>query len=142
MLRKIFYALLLILVILQFVPVKKNQSNEQTAHISTVKAMPADVAQILKTSCYDCHSNYTEYPWYTSIQPIGLWLQNHVKGGKKEVNFSEFANYSKEDQEHVLEEIEEVIMENEMPLNSYTWIHKDAILSQEQKQAIILWTKQ
>ncbi len=130
------------LIIIQFFGIKKNQSSGvQTNHISTQFAVPADVENILKTSCYDCHSNNTIYPWYTSIQPVGWWLQGHVNEGKEELNFDEFAQYKPRRQFKKIEEVEEMINEGEMPLSSYTLIHSNAVLSSSQKEILINWTK-
>ena len=94
---------------------------------------------ILQTSCFDCHSNYTNYPWYTNIQPIGWWLNHHVDEGKEELNFSEFESYSLKRKLHKLEEIKEMVEEGEMPLSSYTLIHGDTKLSPEQKEILYTW---
>jgi len=101
--------------------------------------VPDSVEQILKTSCYDCHSNHTFYPWYAKIQPVSLWLADHIKEGKAELNFSEFGSYSLRRQFHKLEEINEQVKNNEMPLTSYTIIHRDAKLTPEQKLLIANW---
>jgi hypothetical protein len=95
----------------------------------------------LQNSCYDCHSNQTNYPWYTQIQPIGFWLNNHVKEGKEELNFSEFVLYKQKKQLHKLDEMIEMIEEQEMPLKSYTWVHTSAELTPEQKSILVNWAK-
>lgn len=130
------------LFIIQFFGIKKNQTTgEQPNHISKQFTVPAEVSTILKTSCYDCHSNNTVYPWYSNIQPVAWWLQGHVNEGKEELNFDEFASYTPRKQFKKLEETEEMINEGEMPLSSYTLIHGDAVLSASQKELLINWTK-
>jgi hypothetical protein len=101
--------------------------------------MPQNVQQILKTSCYDCHSNNTVYPWYSNIQPVAWWLKDHIDEGKRELNFSEFATYRIGRQYRKLEEINGEVKENKMPLESYTLIHSDAKLSDEQKLTLATW---
>lgn len=138
----IFIALAVGLIVIQFFGIKKNQNTgEQINHISTQFAVPADVENILKTSCYDCHSNNTIYPWYTNIQPIGWWLKSHVNEGKEELNFDEFSQYKPRTQFKKIEELEEMINEGEMPLSSYTIIHNNASLSASQKETLIGWAK-
>jgi len=89
--KKIGLGLVAVLIILQFIRPTKNEGMALAeTDILHADSVPADVQKILKTSCYDCHSNHTNYPWYTNIQPIGLWMQWHVNDGKKELNFSEF----------------------------------------------------
>lgn len=82
MLRKILIVLVLLLVILQFVRPERNLDNSVNPNdIAVHYPVPENVQAILKKACYDCHSNYTHYPWYTNIQPVGLWLQNHINEG-------------------------------------------------------------
>lgn len=138
--KKILYGLLIIIVALQFIRPERNISDVPSANdIRVHYPLPANVESILKRACYDCHSNNTAYPWYSNIQPFGLWLQNHVNEGKAELNFSEFATYSPKKADHKLEETIEMIEEKEMPLESYTWIHKNAVLSAEEIQIVKDW---
>ncbi|MES2559862.1 MAG: heme-binding domain-containing protein [Bacteroidota bacterium] len=142
-LKNIGLGLLAILLLIQFVPGDKNTGNELGPnHISTLVIMPDSIQHILHTSCSDCHSNATSYPWYSNIQPVRLWLDHHVDEGKHELNFSEFATYKKKRQLHKLDEMVEMIEEHEMPLSSYTLIHTDAVLSPEQQTTLINWAKE
>ncbi len=141
-LKNIAITLLVIIVALQFVPGDKNSGEEYGANdLSTIVSVPDNVKQVLHTSCNDCHSNKTNYPWYSSIQPVRLWLDHHVDEGKDELNFSEFATYKKKRQLHKLDEIVEMLEDHEMPLSSYTLIHTDAKLSAEQQTLLINWAK-
>ena len=110
-----------------------------TANFTKVYNVPKNVEAILRTSCYDCHSNNTNYPWYSNIQPVEIFMQNHIKEGKEELNFNEYGNYSQRKQNSKLKAINKQIKLNEMPLASYTLIHKNAILSNIQKQEIMNW---
>lgn len=138
--RNIFLALFLVLVIMQFMQPKKNLGGDQSKHISTLYATPAEVKSILAVACDDCHSNYTKYPWYGYTQPVAWWLDGHINDGKRHLNFSEFAGYRPAKQFHKLEEVEELVGTGDMPLESYTKMHHEAKLSQEQKTALINWT--
>lgn len=138
--KRIFIILAAALVTIQFFRIEKNlNTGEQVNHISKQFALSAEVENILKTSCYDCHSNNTVYPWYSHIQPVAWWLQNHVNEGKEELNFDEFATYTPREQYHKLEEAVEMVKEGEMPLSSYTLAHSDARLSQVQKETLVAW---
>jgi hypothetical protein len=139
-LKRLLQLLLLAFFVIQFIRPAKNKSEGISANDITKKyAVPQDVMAVLKTSCYDCHSNNTNYPWYANIQPVAWWLDNHIKEGKKELNFSEFAAYRIGRQYRKLEEVNEEVKENKMPLESYTKIHKDAILSEQQKLLLANW---
>ena len=138
-LRLILLSLLVLLVLLQFVRPAKNQSKEAANDLSRAFPIPADIRNTLQTSCYNCHSNYTDYPWYAEVQPVGLWLDDHIQEGKKELNFSEFAAYNLRRQYKKFEEIGKQVQEGEMPLPAYTFIHRDAVLKPEQQTALITW---
>jgi hypothetical protein len=138
--KKISITIFAIFIVLQFIRPTKNEGIALTENdIVYTLNIPANVQQILKTSCYDCHSNQTNYPWYTNIQPIGLWMQSHVNEAKEELNFSEFKTYKTKRQKHKLEEIADEVKEHEMPLSSYTLIHKDAVLTPEQITLLTNW---
>lgn len=140
MLKKILIALLVILVVIQFFrPSRNTSSGPDVNAIGTKYPLPADVEDMLKKSCYDCHSNSTDYPWYTNIQPVGWWMQHHVNEGKEELNFSEFASYEPKRARHKMKETADQIKEGEMPISSYTWVHKDASLSSAQKERLVQW---
>ncbi len=141
MLKKILLGLIVLLVIIQFIRPAKNNSNVQTNHIANKYMMPKEVKEIFAKACDDCHSNNTRYPWYANIQPVAWWLADHVKDGKKHLNFDEFMSYRPYRQYHKLEEIDEVIQEGEMPMTSYTLAHSEAKLDANQKEILINWSK-
>lgn len=140
MAKKIFIGLVVVLLIIQLIRPEKNISEIPSPNdIRVHHAVPNNVLSILKRSCFDCHSNNTHYPWYAEIQPVGWWLADHIEEGKEELDFSEFGSYSAKKADHKLEEVVEMIEEKEMPLESYTRIHKDAILSKDDAELVINW---
>jgi Haem-binding domain len=142
MVKKTFVFLLIILVIMQVFRPKKNISTAVPVNnIAALYSTPEDIKQVLKAGCNDCHSNNTRYPWYAEVQPVAWWLSNHIKDGKNELNFDEFAAYPPGRQYRKLEEIIKQVKEDQMPLNSYTWIHKDAVFSSDQKQKLTGWAE-
>ncbi len=143
MVKKILLGLLAVFVVIQFIRPEKNDSDEQLHHVSKKYDVPADVADILKVACNDCHSNKTEYPWYASVQPVAWWLADHVKDGKRHLNFSTFAGLKIALQNHKFEEVVEMVEKKEMPLPSYTnlGLHSGANLSDAQRQTLIKWAK-
>ena len=90
----------------------------------------------------DCHSNNTRYRWYFRIQPVDWWLTHHITEGKSGLNFDEFANRSPRYQYKKVEEIADQVKAEEMPINSYTWTHKDAILTEQEKKILVSWTEE
>lgn len=140
MFKKIGWILLVIFIGIQFIRPEKNQAATTSAKdISKHYNVPADVKELLSRACNDCHSNSTQYPWYSNIQPVAWWLQNHVDDGKKHLNFSEFANYTPKRQHHKIEEVIEEVKENHMPLDSYLWMHDEAKLTNDEKKTLLLW---
>jgi Haem-binding domain len=143
MLKNALIVLLVGLVAIQFFKPEKNISDDNTFHVSTKYAVPDDVNNLLKVACNDCHTNKTEYPWYTNIQPVAWWLDHHVVDGKKHYNLSTFTKLPIAVQNHKFEETVEMLEKKEMPLESYTYLglHKEANISEEQRQTLINWAK-
>jgi hypothetical protein len=139
--RKIVVIGFIIFLLMQLYQPARNSDNGQVlpAHITRLYSMPTEVQTILQTSCFDCHSNNTNYPWYSYIQPARFFMEEHIKDGKKDLNFSEFGNYSKRKQESKLKAMGKQIKSDEMPLSSYTLIHKNAILTTTEKEELINW---
>ena len=100
------------------------------------------IAVVLQVSCYDCHSNNTQYPWYNKVQPVAWFLEDHIKEGKAELNFNEWDSLSNRRKKSKLRSIIKQIESDEMPLYSYTLIHKDASFSEAEKQELIRWIEQ
>lgn len=142
MLKKILLVLLAALIIIQFIHPKKNTAEgPQPNYIGNAYTVPEDVKSILAKACNDCHSNNTVYPWYAKIQPVDWWLTDHVNDGKKHINFDEYTHKSLRYQYHKMEETIEMVKEGEMPLESYTWVHKDAKLTDEEKIKLTGWAE-
>lgn len=142
MFKKIMLFLLAALVVIQFFHPKKNKADgAQPNYIGNAFAVPADVKTILAKACNDCHSNNTRYPWYSNFQPVLWWLNNHIQEGKRELNFDEYTSRSLRFQYHKMEDVIDEVKEGGMPLNSYTWIHKDAILTADEKAKITSWAQ-
>lgn len=144
MLKKILIGLLVVLVLIQFFRPEKNNSNDLTHDVSTKYKIPEEVSHILRVACNDCHTNKTNYPWYAQIQPVAWWLNDHVTEGKEHLNFSSFTQLPIAVQNHKFEEVIEVIDENEMPLESYTYLglHPEARLTEDQKTALKNWARE
>jgi hypothetical protein len=142
MFKKILWFLLVVLIVLQFIhPARNISKGEQPNSIAKAYAIPGNVNAILVKACNDCHSNNTRYRWYFRLQPLDWWLNNHIKEGKKHLNFDEYTNRSPRYQYNKLEEVIEEVKDNHMPINSYTWTHKDAILTDQEKEILFNWVE-
>ena len=141
-LKKLLILALIAFVVMQFFRVDKNKAEGDYLAAFVAETNPPDeVMQTLKTACLDCHSNNTRYPWYAEVAPISYWLADHIDHGKGELNFSEWVSYSKRRKDHKMEELIEEVKKKHKPLDSYTWVHKDAVLSDAQITAMVDWAQ-
>lgn len=141
--RKIIvWTVLLLFAAIQFIRPRRNIDGKIPG-LSFVQlyAVPDSVNRILREACYDCHSNHTRYPWYSNIQPLGWIMARHIRRGKTELNFSEFANYSNRRKISKLKAITNQIEDDEMPLKSYKLLHKKARLSDQEKKLMVGWMR-
>ncbi len=123
---------------IQFIPVERNVSTVPPGQsFEKTEKVPANVAAILKVSCYDCHSNNSRYPWYSELQPGAWFMARHIKKGKEELNFDEFDDYSKRRKKAKIKSIISQIEKDEMPLRSYRMMHGNARLSADEKKELL-----
>lgn len=140
--KKILLLLLVVFIIAQFFGPEKNDGDLASIDAFIAETNPPeDVKLILKETCYDCHSDFTRYPWYNNITPVNYWLADHIKHGKKHFNVSKWEGSSIKRKDHKFEELIEMVEEKEMPLNSYTWTHSEAKLTDDQIKAVVDWAK-
>jgi hypothetical protein len=138
--KKIFIGLLIAFVVIQFFhPAKNNDTTVSAQDMNTLYPIPDSVHRILEKACFDCHSNNTRYPWYFNIQPVAWWMDGHIEDAKKDLNFSEFGKRPLDKQAKKLKKLAKEVEEGGMPLDSYTWIHKDAVLTAREKKIVIDW---
>ncbi len=141
--KKILLAISVVFIAIQFIQPAHNKSGQIPAtDISKTLSISVGVQAALKNACYDCHSNNTDYPWYSDIQPFGWLMANHIKQGKEALNYSEFGSYSPRRQLSKLDGIANSIRDGIMPLSSYKLMHKDAQLNTNEKTLIIKWAQQ
>ena len=138
--KKIALGLFAGFVAIQFIQPARNKSDKVLpTDITNTVVVPNQVLNLLQNSCYDCHSNNTHYPWYAFAQP-GAWLMaSHIKNGKAMLNFSQFGELSKRKQQSKLQGIINQVKDGEMPISSYTLIHRNAVLTPKQKELLINW---
>ncbi len=138
---RIVIALVLILVAAQAIPVGGNNPPVDPSKTLTASVpVPPDVSAALRRSCQDCHSNQTTWPWYSRVAPVSWLIANHVSTGRSELNLSEWAQYQARRKDRKLKEICEQVQKDRMPMYSYTILHPDAKLSQQEKSSICQWT--
>lgn len=135
--------LLFAMLLIQLIPKEeRNAGSAGTNAITHIYTVPQPITAMLKKACLDCHSNRTEYPWYSNIQPFARFMENHIILGKEELNFDEFGTYPIKKQYNKLRSIESQLKDRTMPLKTYTLIHRDARLTKEEVTLLINWSKE
>ncbi len=128
---------LILLVLIQFYPLERpkvtlNNPNDFLKN----NDVPKGVSEILKTSCYDCHSNETKFPWYANVAPVKWLVYHDIEEAREELNFSEWNSLSANRKSDKLFDIQDEVNEGEMPMKMYTFIHRDTKLTEEQRAKI------
>lgn len=130
LLNRVMYGALGVIIAVQLVPYGRDHTNPES------RKEPAwdspETRELAKRACFDCHSNETRWPWYASVAPASWLVQWHVDEGREHLNFSAWDT----PQKHAHEAAHEV-EEGEMPLESYLWLHGEAKLSEEERQALM-----
>lgn len=142
--KKVIVSTVIVIVVgIQFIPATDN--NIETAKekdFSVIYDTPKNIKITLGQSCYDCHSNSTNYPWYSKIQPIRMIMDSHVEEGKNQLNFSLFGDYSERVRRNKIESIINEIEADRMPLGSYKFMHPEAQISSQEKTDLFKFLKQ
>lgn len=135
--KRILLGVFVFLIIAQFIrPSRKTPRVDPNSTFLALEAPEAEMASLIKTACYDCHSYETKYPWYANVAPVSWWIGNHVSEGRAELNFSDWGKYPIKKKIHKMDEAGDEVKEGHMPLSWYTWLHAGARLSKAQRQAI------
>ena len=140
--KSIGFILILVIAILQFVPSKlpekvENNPNDLLAN----HEVPDSIVTLLKNSCYDCHSNLTNYPWYSYVAPVSWLVGRDTREGRNHLNLSEWESYSIKEKLKMLTEIAEVVESKEMPMPVYQLMHSSAKLSENERTKLINWSE-
>lgn len=118
---------------IQFIrPDFKNQAVDEKVALNTDQK----VMSILKTSCYDCHSHETKYPWYHNIAPLSWVMSDNIERGREALDFSNWANIDAKVKLERLARAKKVISNEMMPKSEYLLIHKNAVLKKEEKHLL------
>lgn len=141
-LKKISLILAITLLFIQSFRIDKSTKPvDPTKDLISLTAPSVEITQLLKTTCYDCHSNQPTFPWYTNIAPVSWWIKHHIDEGSHHLNFSEWGTYVIKRKNHKLDECVEMLEKNEMPMSSYTWMHQEAKITDAQRLLLIEWFK-
>ncbi len=129
-------AIVVVFVGIQFIPVKRTNPPVQ----EEITTSP-EVKKIISNACYDCHSNLTQWPWYSYVAPVSWLVVHDVSEGRHHLNFTEWNMYDQKKKDRKLDHIGEEVRDGDMPLWYYTIMHQNAKLSQVDVQMVEDWTK-
>jgi len=136
----ILIAVIVIIVIIQFIFTGKPEVIENNPDdLLTTAKVPDHINNILRTSCYDCHSNETRYPWYSHVAPVSWLIISDIREGRDHLNFSDWNHLNKMQQAKFLGDIIDEVSHDEMPLKPYTMMHTNARLTKENRKEIVDW---
>jgi len=138
--RLFWYSFFGVIILMQVYPVEQPEVKKDNPNDLLVNTeMSNDVAVMLKSACYDCHSNETVYPWYSYVAPVKWLVYRDTRDGREELNFSNWNEMSKMDQATALSDISDEVLAGDMPMKIYPIMHAEAKLSDEDRQAIADW---
>ncbi len=141
--KKGIWILLGFLLLIQLIQIdKSNPPVDPAVDFEPVVQPPEDIMVILKSACYDCHSNETRYPWYSNVAPVSWWLKHHINEAREHFDFSSLGQFKGAQLAEILADASKVVESGEMPLNSYTWMHPQARLSAEQRSRLVQWMRE
>ena len=141
--KKIFwYTIIGLFFLMQIYPVTRPEVIAENPNdlLKNVE-VPENISSMLRSACYDCHSNETIYPWYASIAPVKWIVYDHTEEGREDLNFSEWNALSKSDRVEALDDIIEEVTDGKMPLRFYPLTHKDAKLGEKDRQELSDWAE-
>ncbi|MDE0917946.1 MAG: heme-binding domain-containing protein, partial [Flavobacteriales bacterium] len=86
--RSVLITLLIVFVAIQMKTTDKTPLKiTPESDFLTLEEAPQEVTKLFQSTCYDCHSNVTRYPWYSNVAPVSWWLEGHINKGRSKVNF-------------------------------------------------------
>lgn len=140
--KKVIIIIISALILIQFITIDKTNPNvDISKDFITLTKPPSEIEKLLKSSCYDCHSHNTNYPWYSNIAPVSWIIKNHINDGRNHLNFSVWPDYKEAKKEHKLEECIEMVESSEMPMKGYVLLHNEAELTDEERKQLVYWFK-
>ncbi len=141
--KKLAIVIFSVLIVLQFFqPTLPEVTLDNPNDILLNNDIPKDIEEIIKNSCYDCHSNTTNYPWYSHISPSSFLVVRDIKKGREDLNFSNWEELNKIEKAGAIDDIVGVIEEEEMPMQIYTVIHQNAKLTPSDRERLISWAEE
>ncbi|MCF8714438.1 heme-binding domain-containing protein [Joostella atrarenae] len=138
--KKLIVFFISVFILLQFFSTEENVQLKATdSDILIFEETSDEVSAIIKSSCYDCHSNYTNYSFIDKIFPVSLYVNNNIRNGKRVLNFSEWGDYTVLEREIAIVAIDFDVQTERMPKKAYNWLYEEAKITEHEKKLIQDW---
>ena len=121
-----------------FGPMKAEESREP---LLTGAPVESSVRAIFSRSCQDCHSEKTDWPWYSYVAPLSWMIEKDVQQGRSHMNLSRWYGYSDEQKQQILSEMASLVRNRQMPLPRYLLLHRNAKLSDAEVDQLYQWAR-
>jgi mono/diheme cytochrome c family protein len=128
---KIAITAFILLIAIQLIPFGKDHTNPQV--IAEPEWDSPQTRTLFMRACGDCHSNETEWPWYSHVAPVSWLVAHDVEEGREHFNISVWGHQKKNEGDEAAEEVEE----GEMPPLVYLPAHPEAWLNETEKAELI-----
>ena len=141
-LKIILWILFGIFIGIQLIPSNRPSNNpKQNYDFFAANQVPDSLGRIIRSACYNCHSQEVNYPWYAYVAPASWLVSRDVRMGRSHLDFSNWNDLEKKDKIKMASEIGEEVEDGSMPMPIYIFMHPEANLSNQQRQAIVDWTE-
>ena len=121
-------------------PARTNPPTYPERTLARTSHVTPEAKAVLERACRDCHSNDTEWPWYTNVAPVSWFVIDHVNSGRRHFNYADWAKYDEDQKPRILKDICDLTRKRDMPMSSYLWMHADARVSDRDTAALCSWT--
>lgn len=138
--KKILIGFGVLAVAMQFFrPGRENPTTDPALAAPSHLRMSARIEEMLRTSCYNCHSNESRWPWYSHVAPASWLVARDVNQGRRHLNFSLWGGYTPARRVSLLGTIADQVSGGEMPYPPYLLLHGEAKLTPEQRDSLVDW---
>jgi len=117
---KIFISLLVVFLVLQLVRPKEVYESLPQKDLT---GLPKEVSDVLRNSCFDCHSSEVNLKWFDKVTPANFLVSSHIKEGREALNFSKWDSLTKAQQDAAVFYALNNMLTGNMPLKSYVALH-------------------
>ena len=121
-------------------PARTNPPTEPARTMMAIAHVTPEATAVLKRACRDCHSNDTQWPWYSNVAPISWFVIDHVNHGRRHFNYSDWSQDDPDQVTRLLKNTCEMTRKGEMPITSYLWLHPEAHVTDRDIVALCDWT--